>query len=161
MEIRILFLEDSDEAAETLIAALAAHPSADTFRVTRVARLTHALREVRSSFPDAALIDLGLPDSEGLLAAQTLNAAAPDLPIVVWTGHDSERDALSLIQSGIQDYLIKGETTAGRVRRSVLFAIKRKRHENRLRRLIRATPTRSGGPDPKERRPEGHARRHD
>jgi DNA-binding NarL/FixJ family response regulator len=132
----VLFVEDSDEAAETLIAALDAHDSPDTFEIVRVARLKHALQELRSRMPDAALIDLGLPDSEGLLAPQALSAAAPDLPIVVWTGHNSEKDALALIQAGIQDYLIKGDASVRRVYQSVLFAILRKQHERRVRAVV-------------------------
>jgi DNA-binding NarL/FixJ family response regulator len=135
MAIRVLLLEDSDEAADALMTALKAHESASTFQIVRVAKLTQALQELRRKMPDAALIDLGLPDSQGLRAPRALNAAAPDLPIVVWTGHNSQTDALALIQAGIQDYLIKGEASVRLVYQSVLFAIKRKQRERQFRRM--------------------------
>src|SRR5580704_5229431 len=58
---------------------------------------------------DIILLDLGLPDSQGLAAIRRTRAAAPSIPLVVLTGMDDEELAALSLQEGAQDYLIKGQ----------------------------------------------------
>jgi DNA-binding response OmpR family regulator len=138
--MRILLVEDNDEAAIALMAALRLPRAGGEFNVVHVDRLEHAMNELRRGGLDAAVVDLGLPDSVGLDAPEALRAAAPELPIVVWTGHDCDGDALKLISHGIQDYVVKGEVTVQRVRQAITFAIERKRAERRERERAERRP---------------------
>ena len=58
---------------------------------------------------DIILLDLGLPDAQGLDAVRRAHAAAPRIPLVVLTGLDDETLAAQALQEGAQDYLIKGQ----------------------------------------------------
>jgi diguanylate cyclase len=75
------------------------------------------------------LLDLSLPDAQGLEAVDQVQSFAPDLPIVVLSGLDDEEVALRAVQGGAQDYLIKGRVDDHLVSRSVRYAIERKRAE--------------------------------
>lgn len=82
---------------------------------------------------DAALLDLFLPDSEGLETIQRLAAMAPNLPIVVLTGVVDEKIMPEAVRSGAQDYLVKGQSDAATIARLIRYAIDRKRTEEQLR----------------------------
>jgi diguanylate cyclase (GGDEF)-like protein len=75
------------------------------------------------------LLDLSLPDAVGMEAVTQMQAAAPDIPIVVLTGLDDENLALNAVQHGAQDYLIKGRVDEVLIARSIRYAIERKRAE--------------------------------
>ena len=61
-----------------------------------------------SAHYDVILLDLGLPDAQGLEAIRRIRAAASRAPLVVLTGHDDDTMAVRALQEGAQDYLIKG-----------------------------------------------------
>jgi len=83
---------------------------------------------------DVVLLDLGLPDSQGLDTFSKLYIHAKDVPIVVLTGLRDETTALNAVQMGAQDYLIKGSVVEGRrLSRVIRYAIERKRVERKLR----------------------------
>jgi diguanylate cyclase (GGDEF)-like protein len=134
MQRRILLVEDNADAALALMSALALPADRYRYEVIHVTDLAHAVAEVERGGIDAAIVDLGLPDSRGIEAPQVISRVASDLPIVVLTGHKSEEDALALIKMGIQDYLLKGHADVAQVRRALGFAIERKRVEEELRR---------------------------
>ena len=106
-------------------------------RDTRNAELTHVtcMGEAESYLSthaaDLILLDLGLPDAQGLEAVKRAHAAAPSIPLVVLTGMDDESLAAQTLQEGAQDYLIKGEITTHALMRSLRYANER----NRLERL--------------------------
>lgn len=81
---------------------------------------------------DVVLLDLTLPDADGMQGLGHLQDAYPMLPIVVLSGHDDEARALQAVQEGAQDYLVKGEISADAVRRAVRYAVERKRLTCRL-----------------------------
>jgi signal transduction histidine kinase len=78
---------------------------------------------------DIILMDLGLPDSEGLAAIRRVRAAAPGIPLVVLTGMDDEAMAAQSLQEGAQDYLIKGQIETRGLLRALRYATERKRLE--------------------------------
>ena len=78
------------------------------------------------------LLDLGLPDAEGLEALTQVRAAALDVPIIVLSGRSDEVLAVQAVQEGAQDYLIKGQVDARLLSRSINYAIERKRAEVEL-----------------------------
>jgi len=113
--IRILLVEDSPTDADLLRQTLS-QASAGRFEFTWVERLEDALaRLIEQSF-DVLLLDLSLPDSSGPETYRRAHNAAPRLPIVVLTGADDESVGLAAVQEGVQDYLVKGKPTGGRLR---------------------------------------------
>jgi diguanylate cyclase (GGDEF)-like protein len=132
--LRVLLVEDdSDHAAFTqamLQAVWAARVLLDHATSVRGAidRLSHQPYDV-------ALLDLGLPDAQDLEALNSLVGAAPDLPLVILTGTESDALALQAVKSGAQDYLVKGQATPEIIVRAIRYAIERKQSELHIRHL--------------------------
>ncbi len=72
---------------------------------------------------DVLLLDLGLPDSQGLETAVEAMRSAPAVPIVVLTGYDDDEAAAEAIERGAQDYLVKGGFSGAALRRAIRYAI--------------------------------------
>jgi diguanylate cyclase (GGDEF)-like protein/PAS domain S-box-containing protein len=81
---------------------------------------------------DMILLDLGLPDSQGLDAVRRARAAAPRVPLVVLTGLDDEAVATQALQEGAQDYLVKGQIDPRGLLRAMRYAVERKSMEEAL-----------------------------
>jgi diguanylate cyclase (GGDEF)-like protein/PAS domain S-box-containing protein len=81
---------------------------------------------------DIILLDIGLPDAQGLAAVRRAHSAAPHVPLVVLTGLDDELLAVETLQEGAQDYLIKNELTPAGLFRALRYAIERKVIESAL-----------------------------
>ena len=81
---------------------------------------------------DIILLDLGLPDEQGLGAVRRARAAAPSIPIVVLTSLDDQAMATQALQEGAQDYLIKGQIDVRGLLRALRYAIERKLMEEAL-----------------------------
>jgi serine phosphatase RsbU (regulator of sigma subunit) len=96
--------------------------------------LEQALAALPGRF-DCVLFDLGLPDATGLDALRAVLEIAPELPIIVLTGLAQEDSGLAAVSIGAQDYLVKGQVDGQLLRRSVQYAVERKRADLQLRRL--------------------------
>jgi diguanylate cyclase (GGDEF)-like protein/PAS domain S-box-containing protein len=81
---------------------------------------------------DMILLDLGLPDAQGLDVLRRVRRAAPRVPLVVLTGLDDESMAAQALQEGAQDYLIKGEIDPRGLFRALRYAVERKAMEEAL-----------------------------
>src|SRR3984885_4426091 len=81
---------------------------------------------------DMILLDLGLPDAQGLVVVRRARAAAPRIPLVVLTGMDDEMLATQALQEGAQDYLIKGQIESRALLRALRYAVERKFTEEAL-----------------------------
>ena len=82
---------------------------------------------------DVILLDISLPDSQGIGSFLDLRDRYPYIPIVVLTGLDDQTLAISAMQQGAQDYLIKGQVDSNLLLRSMRYAIERERTETALR----------------------------
>lgn len=93
-----------------------------------------SLREVsaqRLSNVDCAVIDLGLPDANGLQALDRIRELAPQMPIVVLTGLDDGATGVAALRRGAQDYMVKQHADGSAIARAIRFAIERKRQARR------------------------------
>ncbi len=130
--IRILLVEDNpadvDLVRETLPEAGPAG-----FQVESAPRLSAALARLEAGGIDLVLLDLGLPDSQGLDTFRRLRDAEAGVPVIVLTGNVNQAIGLTAVGEGAQDYLVKGEVTGESVARSIRHAIERRRAEERLR----------------------------
>jgi diguanylate cyclase (GGDEF)-like protein len=132
--MQILIVEDNDVVAQGLTRALAMLDS--RICVHRAADLQTAQALLQNGPQiDVALVDLGLPDAQGIEAPTKLKIFSPDLVIVVITGDSSSDTALSLIRLGIQDYIPKSEATPNRIFRTIRLARERYEREQRLKRI--------------------------
>lgn len=93
---------------------------------------------------DLVLLDLSLPDSQGMETFFAVKKVVRDLPVILMTGLQDENLALLAVQNGAQDYLIKGEINATLLRRAVSYAIEREKLLARLRDALEQIKTLKG-----------------
>jgi len=133
--MRVLMVEDDPSDVRLLEEHLLNGRSvAEVFKLVHADRLAPALESLAKAGFDAVLLDLSLPDSQGIETLIRLRAASPSVPIVVLTSVYDEAVGLEVLHVGAQDYLVKGEVTAPLLRRSLRYAVERKRAEVELRR---------------------------
>lgn len=85
---------------------------------------------------DAILLDLNLPDSEGYNTLKAVQSLAPNIAIIILTGIDDQQIVSTSLQTGAQDYLIKGLFNPKALIRSIYYSIERKQFEIRLKESI-------------------------
>src|ERR1035437_9720652 len=95
------------------------------FDVTHAPVLGRALENLHAGAFNAIVLDLGLPDSQGLETLARVRAEAPGAPIIVLTGLDDEGLGVQAVLNGAQDYLVKGAVTSRLLRHALVYAIER------------------------------------
>ncbi|MFN2516930.1 MAG: PAS domain S-box protein [Pyrinomonadaceae bacterium] len=134
---RALLIEDNAIDAQLIRSALAHNerfpPEEFLFELESVTRLAEGLERLAHSDIDVLLLDLYLPDSQGLETVAAVRAQSPNVPIVVMTGPDDEALAVSTLRQGAQDYLVKGRADRRTLIRAIRHAIERKRAQQALR----------------------------
>lgn len=130
---RVLLVEDNPGDAGLIRLALRAESGCEHFSLAaHLVRLDQALVCLKERPFDVILLDLSLPDAQGLDTLARVREAAPDLPIVIMTGLNDELTAVEAVRLGAQDYLIKGQADGHAIIRAMLYAIERKRIEVQL-----------------------------
>ncbi len=122
--IKLLLVDDQE--TDVALTRRMLHKSAGNrtdFRIHHCRDLTDTLAFLASEKPDVVLLDLGLPESQGLNTLEHVLAAAPNLPIVVLTGLPDEELGVKAVQAGAQDYLVKGQVNLDGLVRSLRYAI--------------------------------------
>ena len=127
--LRILLVEDDPEDAKLTRLALR---EAGHLALTHAVSLAEARQILDREQPDIILLDLNLPDSEGIATVQTMRQMAFAVPLVVLTGHDDQEMAQATIEAGAQDYLIKGVIGGDSMARVIRHARTRFQLEMRL-----------------------------
>lgn len=122
--IRILCIEDNAGDAR-LLQEMLLDAGGDQVTLSQAPDLTQALARLQTESFDIILLDLGLPESRGLNTFSRVQEAHPELPIVVLSGLDDEAVAISAVQEGAQDYLVKKQISGGSLLRSIRYAIER------------------------------------
>ncbi|MBW4555849.1 MAG: hybrid sensor histidine kinase/response regulator [Trichormus sp. ATA11-4-KO1] len=123
--VKILLIEDNLAEARLLQEFLRQADSQE-FSLVHVNRLGEALNELSRNSYDVILLDLTLPDSQGLSSLPPLMSHAPSIPIVVLTNTNDEKLAIEAVRQGAQDYLVKRQVNVDVLVRSVCYAIERK-----------------------------------
>jgi len=134
--IRVLLVEDNPGDIQLIHNLLAEAPSVH-FTWEHVEQLSIATKILSTEPFDLVLLDLSLPDSQGLDTFSRLYPHAICLPIVILTDFDDEPFALKAVQAGAQDYFVKGQLDGELLVRALRHAIQRKRTETALRVKIR------------------------
>jgi PAS domain S-box-containing protein len=130
--IRTLLLVEDNPGDVRLLLEMFADDRAGTPRVIHVGSMHEAESRLAASPVDVILLDLGLPDAQGLAAVRRAHAAAPRTALVVLTGLNDEAIAVQAMQEGAQDYLIKGEIEMQGLPRALRYALGRKQLEETL-----------------------------
>lgn len=132
--IKILLVEADEGYLDELREGLASKHAGD-LDLEWVSELSHALARLAQGGFDSILLSLDLPDSQGMVTFDRAYAFAPDVPIIVVTDEPDEDAAVSTVQAGAQDYLVKSEISPSLLVRSIRHAIERHRLFSALRSL--------------------------
>jgi PAS domain S-box-containing protein len=138
--LNILLIEDNPGDIR-LLQEILREVTTTRCQITPVMTLAEAIAKLASSSDDGhedrrfdvILLDLSLPDSQGLGSFLALHDRNPSLPIIVLTGLDDQNLAILAMQQGAQDYLVKGQVDSYVLLRSIRYAIERERTESALR----------------------------
>jgi two-component system, cell cycle sensor histidine kinase and response regulator CckA len=131
-ELKVLLVEDNPADARLVREMLKdAHRPVS---LTHASRLRDALEHLRTQGYNAILLDLNLPDSEGMSTFLRARAEASQAPIVVLTGLADEEVAARAVREGAQDYLVKAEVDGPLLYRSIRYAVERHAADEAIRR---------------------------
>lgn len=131
-----LLVEDSEIFAEAL-RLLLLEVKTETITLTHLEKLAD-LAAILEPNPDVVLLDLCLPDGEGVESIRSVQRHLPGLPIVVLTGDSDEQQAVQMVREGAQDYLVKGRFNVDTLVRAMRYAIERAQGEQLKRQLLQA-----------------------
>jgi two-component system cell cycle sensor histidine kinase/response regulator CckA len=130
--VKVLLIEDNLAEARLLQEFLKGSVF-NQFAVVHVKRLGEALSHLAADRFDVILLDLTLPDSQGLASLDALIHCTPNSPIVVLTNTNDDELAVSAVRHGAQDYLVKRLVNQDILVRSLKYAIERKQASVALR----------------------------
>jgi len=130
-QVPVLLVEDDDGDA-LLVEELLREVDAPV-----VVKRARSLGQATTLVSDVAcvLLDLGLPDSQGLQGLRQLLGIEPEAAVVVLTGQASEHLGEQAVRAGAQDYLVKGEVAGHMLHRVIRYAVERRRAEEAQREL--------------------------
>ncbi|MFQ5535919.1 MAG: diguanylate cyclase [Gemmatimonadota bacterium] len=132
--IKVLLAESDDTFLDELRRGLG-EVRGPAIELEGAGELSAALARLSRGGVDAVLLDLDLPDSKGMVTFERTFAFAPDVPIIVLADEADEDLAVSTVQGGAQDYLVKGELQPLVLARAIRHAIERHRLLSALRSL--------------------------
>jgi diguanylate cyclase (GGDEF)-like protein len=127
----VLLIEDNPGDARLIREMIEEDPGAP-FELRCAERLAQGLEQLSKGGTGLVLLDLSLPDSMGLETFAKVYAHSPTVPIIVLTGNDDQKVALSAVKGGAQDYLVKGRLDRELLLRSMQYSIERKRYQVQL-----------------------------
>ncbi len=127
MEIRItrVLIIDDDERDVRLVRELLAESASGKYVVESSDQLSEGLLLMVEGEFDVILLDLNLPDSHGAKTYNDVIQKGWEIPVIVLTGQDDQEMAINAVQTGAQDYLVKGEFNGKTLARSIDYAIER------------------------------------
>ena len=141
-KINILLIEDV-LAEATLVEEMLVDDETASFEVIHASRLSSGLERLAVDDIDVILLDLYLPDSQGLETCAQMMDQAPALPIIVLSNLDDRALAVEAVRQGAQDYLVKDRLSSDLLTRAIKYAIERKQIEEALRRRTKELTNRN------------------
>lgn len=133
--VDVLLVEDNPGDARLIEEELAS-AGADRFQLNWVERLKEGLNEVGEDAVDLVLLDLSLPDSDGLETVEPV-LEATRLPTVVLTGYEDENLGVQAVRAGVDGYLVKGDVDGDRLARAIRYALEPHEIQRELEQLRR------------------------
>ena len=133
--LRILLIEDNPGDAR-LIKEYLSELKDIKYTLTTTDKLKKGLSILDNEFIDVVLLDLKLPDSEGLNSVEEIFNVSPNIPVIVLTGLNDENTAINAVKMGAQDYLVKDKVESELLIKSIRYAIERKRAEEEHQKLL-------------------------
>ena len=130
--IPLLLIEDNPGDAR-LIDIMIREIDQPVFQLDRTDCLAGAWQLLARNTYQGILLDLNLPDSQGICTFEQVAQHAPHLPVIVLTGMDDLQLAVQLVREGAQDYLVKGQISSTLLSKAIQYAIERKRTAESLR----------------------------
>ncbi len=118
-EIRVLVVDD-DQLGAGLAQAWFRRRTSARYTVHCATTLRAALERLEQGAVDIVLLDLGLPDSQGLDTLRTLRAGAPTTPVIVLSGWHSGATAAEALHLGARAYFVKGDVAFSRIEQAIL-----------------------------------------
>ena len=134
-QIQILLVGSNAADARRMAQMLRA--GATKFRLRRAQKLCQAKRRLCDGRPDVAILDLSLPEAQGLDALAEALRMAPSVPLVALSVAADHSLAAQALQLGAQDFLVKSELSGGQLARSLCYAIARQQAQSSFRSLSR------------------------
>jgi len=131
--IRTVLLVEDNPGDSRLIAEML-RDSGEPISLVTAETLTAGIQALSEGRHDVVLLDLGLPESIGIETYRTMKMAAPEAAIVVLTGNADTQLAVSAVDEGAQDFLVKGRFDEQLLGRAIAYAVSRKKSEVELRR---------------------------
>ena len=138
--LKYLMIEDNIGDAR-LVQKMLLEAGGAPFISEHVDRLSSGLERLASGYFDVLLLDLALPDSQGLDTFHKVHAQSPQVPVVILTGLDDTSLAYKAVLGGAQDYLVKSQMNTNLLIRSMYYAVERKRAESNITQLNRIIET--------------------
>ena len=130
--INILLLVEDNSGDARLLREMLNEQDSRTTEMTHAVCMSETERHLAERAFDIILLDLVLPDAQGLAVVRRVRELAPRIPLVVLTGLDDESLAAQALQEGAQDYLIKGQIDTRALFRALRYAVERKTMEEAL-----------------------------
>ncbi len=124
--VKVLLVEDNP-GDRRLLEEMLVQQGGDRFVLECADQLSRTLERLQHQAFDLVLLDLGLPDSQGLDTLRKTLAGANSIPVVVLTGMEDELIGVQAVRAGAQDYLVKGKFTGDTLERSMRYAVERKK----------------------------------
>ena len=126
--IKVLLIEDNLGDFELILRMLDKSENVK-FELSHTQKLGSGLELLEMDDFDIILLDLGLPDCEGLNSFKVIFKKYSTIPIIILTGLANEETGIKSIKYGAQDYLVKGEFNGKLLVRAIQYAIERKKLE--------------------------------
>ncbi len=136
-KIHVLLIEDNAVDAR-LVKGMLEHDESGAFTLKQAATLEDGLRLLApGAVYQVILLDLGLPDSDGLQTLRRIMPVAEGASVVVLTGLQDEDLGIAALREGAHDYVIKGQVQGGQLRRILRYALERHKLFGELRAEIK------------------------
>jgi len=129
----VLIVEDNEEHVN-LFRMYLEQSREQRFKITTTNGYNQAIQRLENNQFDVILLDLTLPESQGISTFYNLHARCKGIPIVILTGTDDEMIAIEAVRGGAQDYLVKGHADQRLIVRAIRYALERKKAEINIRR---------------------------